>query len=90
MAATINWSTAADLLAADGDGRATVEDPSDPVVTETLLAAFPEMQQALDPDALALADFEGFGPVQHFRDLFIAGWHSVLEMIRAERRDAGG
>ena len=51
-----------------------------------LLAAFPEMRQALDPDGLELEDFEGFGPVQHFRDLFIAGWHSVLEMIRAARQ----
>ena len=86
MAATINWATAADLLAADGEGLATVEDPIDPAVMQSLLAAFPEMRQALDPDGLALADFEGFGPVQHFRDLFIAGWHSVLDMIRAARQ----
>jgi len=86
MAATINWSTAADLLAADGDGRATVDDPVDPAVMQSLVAAFPELRQALDPDGLELEDFEGFGPVQHFRDLFIEGWRSVLEMIRAERQ----
>ncbi len=86
MAATINWSTAADLLAADGNGLATIDDPIDPAVMGSLLTAFPEMRQALDVDGLALADFEGFGPVQHFRDLFIAGWHSVLEMIRTVRQ----
>ena len=85
MAATINWSTAAELLAADPPAVATVEEPVDPAIVERLTAAFPEMRQALDPAGLALEDFEVFGPVQHFRDLFVAGWHSVLDMIRSER-----
>ena len=88
MAATINWSTAAELLAADGQARATVEDPVDPAIVERLTALFPEMRQALDPNGLALEAFEEFGPVQHFRDLFVAGWHSVLEMIRTERAES--
>jgi transaldolase len=90
MAATINWSTAAELLAADGPAAATIDDPVAPNIVERLTAAFPEMRQALDPNGLALEAFEGFGPVQHFRDLFVAGWHSVLEMIRAERTAVTG
>ena len=46
------------------------------------------MRQALDPEALALEDFEEFGPVLHFRDMFIAGWNGVREMIRDARADA--
>ncbi len=88
MAATINWSTAADLLAADPPAIATVEDAVDPATVERLTATFPEMRQALDPAGLALKDFEEFGPVQHFRDLFVAGWHSVLDMIASERAAA--
>jgi transaldolase len=87
MAATINWSTAVDLLAADLPALATVEDSVDPAVEKLLVETFPEVRQALDPTGLALADFEGFGPVQHFRDAFIAGWDSVREMIRTARVD---
>ena len=36
---------------------------------------------------LPVADFEEFGPVQHFRDLFIDGWESVRSMIRDARAE---
>jgi transaldolase len=85
MAATINWSTAAELLEADLPAEITVTDPVDPAVRQLLLETFPEMHQALDPEGLGSAGFEDFGPVQHFRDLFIAGWNSVRVMIREAR-----
>jgi transaldolase len=88
MAATINWSTAAHLLEADGPAVATIEERIDPAVEARLTDAFPEMRQALDPAGLTLEEFEGFGPVQHFRDNFIAGWLAVREMISAERARA--
>jgi hypothetical protein len=46
------------------------------------------MRQALDPNGLASEGFEDFGPVQHFRDLFIAGWNSVLATIREARAES--
>lgn len=85
MAATINWSTAAELIEHDLPASVTVTDPVDPVVVETLTGAFPEMRQALDSDGLAPEDFEEFGPVLHFRDAFIEGWNGVRAMIRNER-----
>ncbi len=88
MAATINWSTAAELVEHDLPAQVTVTDPVDPAVIRTLTEAFPEMRQALDPAALPIEDFEGFGPVQHFRDAFIDGWNGVRKMIREAR--AGG
>ena len=36
-------------------------------------------------DGLTLEEFEAFGPVQHFRNAFIAGWTKVHEAIAAER-----
>lgn len=87
QAATINWSTAAELLAADPPVDVTIDDPVDPDVERTLLDAFPDVRQALDPDGLTLEEFEGFGPVQHFRDNFIAGWDGVLGMIRESRAE---
>ncbi len=85
MAATINWSTAADLIKDDPPAVVTVTDAVDPGITQTLLDAFGEMRQALDPEGLALEDFEHFGPVLHFRGVFIAGWDGVREMIRGAR-----
>lgn len=85
MAATINWSTAAELIEHDLPARVSVTDAVDPAVVATLTAAFPEMRQALEPDGLALEDFEEFGPVLHFRDAFIAGWNGVRSMIADER-----
>ena len=88
MAATINWSTAAELIEHDPPVQESVTDPVDPDVVDTLMAAFPEMRQALSPDALAVDEFEEFGPVLHFRDSFITGWKSVLAMIRDVRSEA--
>jgi len=87
MAATINWSTAAELLAADLPAVATIEDPVDPAIEQLLLEAFPEVRQALEPDGLSIDEYEGFGPVQHFRDAFIAGWNGVREMIESTRTE---
>jgi transaldolase len=88
MAATINWSTAAELIAADLPVAETVTRPLDPSVERVLVEAFPDMRRALDPAGLATEEYEGFGPVQHFRDNFIAGWHAVLGMIADARRAA--
>jgi transaldolase len=87
MAATINWSTAAELIEHDLPARVSASDPVDPAVVKLLTDAFPEMRQALDPEALPVEDFEAFGPVQHFRDLFIAGWDGVRAMIRDTRAE---
>lgn len=91
MAATINWSTAADLLAGDPAAVATITDPVDPEVERVLVDAFPDVRASLDPGALSVDEFEAFGPVQHFRDAFIAGWNAVLAMIAEQRQasDAG-
>jgi len=88
MAATINWSTAAELIEHDRPARVSVTDAVDPDVVKLLSEAFPEMRQALAPDGLALEDFEEFGPVLHFRDAFIDGWNGVRAMIAEERARA--
>jgi transaldolase len=85
MAATINWSTAAELIEHDRPAQVSVTDPADPDVVRVLSEAFPEMRQALEPDGLALEDFEQFGPVLHFRDAFIDGWNGVRAMIAEQR-----
>jgi transaldolase len=87
--ATINWSTFADILAQDPPPTASYADPVDPVVVRALEEAFPEVRAALRVDGLAPEEFEGFGPVQFFRDNFIAGWRKVRTAI-AEARTLTG
>jgi transaldolase len=87
-ASTINWSTFEEVLAADPPRRETVDEPSPADITETLAATFDDFRRALDVDALELEEFEGFGPVQHFRDAFIAGWTAVRDEVEAARSAA--
>ena len=87
--ATINWSTFAEILAVDPPLESTIEQPLDPDVERILLATFSDVWKGWEVGRLSPEEFEAFGPVQHFRDNFLAGWHSVLAMI-AERRAAVG
>ena len=75
----------APTIAATSNFTVTVTDSVDPAITRALLDAFPEMRQALALAGLAPEEFESFGPVQHFRDAFIAGWAAVRAMIAEER-----
>ena len=88
-AATINWSTYAEVLAADPERRETVDDPAPRDVEAGLLGAFDDFRRAMDIDALGVDEFEEFGPVQHFRDAFIAGWNAVRDAVDAEAAAAG-
>lgn len=88
-AATVNWSTFAEVLAADPERRETVDDPAPAAIEEQLLDSFDDFRLALDTRALGVDEFEEFGPVQHFRDAFIAGWNAVREAVEAEATDAG-
>jgi transaldolase len=84
--ATINWSTFAEILAMDPPIERTIDAPFDPDMERTLLNAFPDVRKAWEVGCLAPEEFEAFGPVQHFRDNFLVGWHGVLAMI-ADRRN---
>jgi transaldolase len=88
-ATTMNWSTFAEVLDRDPERRETVDDPSPAEVEQRLTETFDDFRRALDVDGLALEEFEGFGPVQHFRDNFIAGWTAVRDAVEDSRRDPG-
>jgi transaldolase len=85
--ATVNWSTIAEILAANPPVERTIDRPLDPDVERRLLAAFPDVARAWTLGHLSIDEYEGFGPVQHFRDNFLAGRRSVLDLV-AERRGA--
>jgi transaldolase len=83
--ATINWSTFAEILQLDPAVTRTIDSPMDPDVERVLLASFPDVAAAWELGRLTPEEFEHFGPVQHFRDAFLDGWHAVLGVI-ADRR----
>ena len=84
-AATVNWSTFEEILEADPERRETVDDPPPADIVEQLTATFDDFRRALDIDGLEMEEFEGFGPVQHFRDAFIAGWTAVRDEVEAQQ-----
>jgi transaldolase len=83
--ATINWSTFAEVLAAGTPLTCGIDEPIDPAALSRLEVTFEDVRRALRPDGLTLADFELFGPVQHFRNNFIAAWRSILQAVADER-----
>jgi transaldolase len=84
-AATINYSTVAEILEADPPVEYTVADPVDPAILATLSEHFPDFRRGMTLGALSPEEYEDFGPVQHFRDVFVEGWLAVLAEIRAQR-----
>lgn len=85
-AATINYSTIAEIVTADPPVELTIHEPVDPKILRSL-ESFDDFRRGLQLGSLAPEEFEGFGPVQHFRDAFIAGWQGVLASV-AEARAA--
>lgn len=83
--ATINWSTFADVLSSPEPFATGISQPIDPAAIARLEATFDDVRRAMAPDGLTVGEFEDFGPVQHFRNVFIAGWRQVGEAIAAER-----
>jgi transaldolase len=83
--ATINWSTFTDLMTSSSPFVAGIAEPIDPAAIERLTAAFDDVRRGLVLDGLTVEEFENFGPVQHFRDVFIRGWRQIGEAIASER-----
>jgi transaldolase len=84
---TINWSTAQELIAANPLVAARMDAQVAPRVVDELLAKLPDFRKAYLDESLAIEDFQSFGPLQYFRNMFIKGWDTLVQTIR-ERRNA--
>jgi hypothetical protein len=80
-AATINYSTVEELVALDPAVQSTIDEPMPNGVVAELLDKFADFRRGWEYDALSIDEFEEFGPVQHFRDSFVAGWNSLLAAV---------
>ncbi len=83
--ATINWTTFAELMSSPIPFAIGIDDPIDPSALARLEATFEDFRRAMRLGGLTVDEYESFGPVQHFRNAFIAGWTKVHEAIAAER-----
>jgi transaldolase len=86
LSVTINWSTFAEILAAEPGPAASIDGQSESATIRMLTSIFPDLERALRPDGLLLDEFAAFGPVLHFRAIFEAGWRDLLQEIEAHRR----
>ena len=84
--ATINWSTFEEIAANDPPVACTIDLPLDLQLERALLASFPDVRKAWTLGSLEPEEYEDFGPVQHFRDAFIAGRKGVTVLVADERR----
>ena len=86
MHVTINWTGTADrLIQEDPPVIWRMFTPTPDAVLSELLEKVPGFRQAYDEAGLAVEEFARFGPVLHFRDLFVRGWDHLLGVIAARR-----
>jgi transaldolase len=62
--------------------RPAIDDPVDPAIVDELLARFPDFGRAYEPDRLAPAEFDTFGPTVRTLRTFIASYHDLLHVVR--------
>ena len=85
---TMNWGgQAEELLKLDQPVVARLFNPVQDHVLEELLRKVPGFRQAYMADGLSVHDYEEYGPVRYFRDMFVGAWQNVLKVIK-ERRAA--
>ncbi len=61
--------------------RPRIDDPVDSVFVDELVARFPDFRRAYEPDGLALAEFDTFGPTARTLRAFIGSYHDLLHAV---------
>jgi transaldolase len=85
---TMNWRGHAEkLLELDLPVVARLFNPVQPHVLDELLAKVPAFRQAYMENGLTVDEYEEYGPVRYFRNMFISAWENTLKLIK-ERRAA--
>lgn len=81
MHITINWSTAADLLAADPPVVSRIDAPTPAEAVQELRAKIPGFRRAFDEDGLGVQEFADFGPLVFFKTMFLNGYARLLDEV---------
>ena len=85
MHITINWSTAKELIDLDPQVISHIEDQESQAVIDELCEKLADFRKAYLDDGMTIAEFRDFGPVNHFRNMFVSGWDHLLETVRGRR-----
>ena len=88
MQITINWSTADELIADNPPLVDRIHQQPDQAVVDELLAKVPDFAASWERDNLSIDQFDDYGPVQCFRNMFVTGWQTLLDTIKNERAQA--
>lgn len=87
---TMNWGGSVDkLLELDKPVVSRLFNPVQEHVLDELLTKVPGFRQAYMENGLSVDEYEEYGPVDYFRQMFISSWNEVLRVIK-ERRAAQG
>lgn len=83
---TMNWQGHVDkLLELDQPVVSRLYNPVQAVVTDTLLEKLPQFRQAFMENGLHTDEFEEYGPVEFFRQMFVSAWMNAVEMVKSLR-----
>ena len=86
MHITINWKGTSDkLIEIDPPVVYRIDTPAPQHVVDELLEKIPDFKKAYQEDDLASDEFEDFGPVVLFRNIFIKGWEELVRSIEKHR-----
>ena len=86
MHITINWKGTADkLIELDPPVVYRMDTPTPQYVIDELLEKIPDFGKAYLEDALSVDEFEDYGPVTFFRNMFKKGWESLARVVAEHR-----
>jgi len=84
---TINWEGTADkLIESDPPVVYRLFNPVPQKVIDELMEKLPDFRRGYLDDGLEVEEFDGFGPVQLFRNSFIKSWKQILDLIKERRQ----
>ncbi|HEX2988333.1 MAG TPA: transaldolase family protein [Chloroflexota bacterium] len=86
MHVTLNWSIVKSLLDADAPVVSRITAPAPEDVVAELSEKLPDFRKAFYADALTPNEYEGYGPLQLFRTMFLNGWMRMVNQIAARRK----
>ncbi|RPI23037.1 MAG: hypothetical protein EHM61_20750 [Acidobacteria bacterium] len=87
---TMNWEGQVEkLLELDLPVVSRLFNPVQDVVLEQLLEKLTGFRQAYLEKGLSAAEYEHFGPVTYFRDMFVSAWKSARQMAAGRRAEVG-
>ena len=83
---TMNWQGhAEELLKLDSPVVSRLFNPVQDHVLDELLSKVPGFRQAYMEGGLTLDEYEEYGPVEYFRNMFVSAWENTLELIKQQR-----